>query len=139
MMMVDASVMNPSAGVAMTNMGDMGSLAQINPMSNLINMGAMNAIPLSSYDGMTSIQHMGTIQQTNHNTIITPHSVEQQGNASVSIPIPITSMNVSVNMNTIPPINLTAIPAMSMNSLQLPVGMNTRQQMNMNVMDTQRN
>ena len=133
MMMVDASVMNPSAGVAMTNMGDMGSLAQINPMSNLI------AIPLSSYDGMTSIQHMGTIQQTNHNTIITPHSVEQQGNASVSIPIPITSMNVSVNMNTIPPINLTAIPAMSMNSLQLPVGMNTMQQMNMNVMDTQRN
>ena len=134
MMMVDSSVINTSNGVTMPNMGDIGGLAPINPIGNLMNMNTMNAIPLSTYDGMTSIQHMGTIQQTNHNTIIAPHSVEQQGNASVSIPIPITSMNV----NPIPPINLTAIPTMSMNSLQLPVNINTMPQMNMNVMDNQR-
>lgn len=43
-----------------------------------------------------------------------------------------------MNVNPIPPINLTAIPTMSMNSLQLPVSISTMPQMNMNVMDNQR-
>lgn len=93
------------------------------PMNHMMSISPMNGIPLSTYDGIAQIQHIG----------------QTQNNANVSMSIPVNNMSVNVNMNGINPINLSALPAMSVNTingLQLPVGI---QPVNLGVIDNQRN
>lgn len=80
----------------------------------IMGMTSMPGIPLTSYDGMAQIQHMG----------------QPQNNANVSIPVNNISLN-PINMNAIP-----TIPVNTLNNLQLPMSM---QAVSMGVMDSQRN
>ena len=94
----------------------------MNHIGNIMNINPINAMPLSSYEGLPSIQPLPPTQN----------------NPNVSMSIPVNNMSVNVNMN-VSSLNLGAVPAMpvnTINGLQLPLGI---QPMNISMIDGQRN